>query len=122
MSNVTDIIMVVSQFDGIDDSGAMMPTIDQLDNFTECQLRPVSRVAGGDKHKHMRCDVFMAAINHLDVLGFLKCFYSIEWDSPECVQLMIKQEQEDIFTAHVPLSKEQVKRLLEYTELLGVCP
>jgi hypothetical protein len=66
-------------------------------------LVKVSRYAGGDKV--MQCDVFMAAINYLDLEGFLDAFRAVKWETPQCVQLMIKDEHDDVFTIYTPLVK-----------------
>ncbi len=50
----------------------------------------------------MQCDIFTAAITYLNIPDFLKYFYSIEWEIPECVQLMLKDEHDDRFTVYRP--------------------
>lgn len=108
MSSVTDIILVT----GIDDGAirdAAQPNADKLNawlnEFMVCPVNggalvKVDRLARGDKA--MQCDVFITAINYLDHEEFLAAFHAIQWASPECVQLMMKGEHDDLFTVYRP--------------------
>lgn len=98
MSVVTDIILVTFLNDGAKRDNEH-PNADRLSAYLEREhdrdLQKVDEHAGGDKM--MQCDVFMAAINHLDKDEFVKLFRSIEWEWPEKTQLMIKGEWDDRF-------------------------
>lgn len=103
MSVVTDIILVT----GIDDGGAEdeHPNADRLSAYLEREhnghhLLKTDGHAGGNKA--MQCDVFMAAINFLDHDAFVEWFRSIEWESPEKAQLMLKCEDCDRFEIFTP--------------------
>ena len=81
-----------------------IPNVDKLNSYFErygrgIKLNKVDGFAGGNKA--MQCDVFMAVINYLDP-KFIEFFYTIEWEMPECVQLMLKGEDDDIFKIYVP--------------------
>jgi len=60
----------------------------------------VDDFAGGGKA--IQCDLFIAAINHLNISEFLEEFYQIEWEAPEYIRLMLKDEQEERFSIYVP--------------------
>ncbi len=104
MSVVTDIILVTF----IDDGAAIEeehPNADKLSAYLEKThgqpgLIKADQHAGG--RKAMQCDVFLAAVNWLDKDAFLDWFKAIEWDMPECVQLMLKGENDDAFTIYTP--------------------
>ena len=50
--------------------------------------------------KAMQCDVFVAAINYLDREGFLTAFNAVPWEYPECVQLILKGEHDELFAVY----------------------
>jgi hypothetical protein len=52
--------------------------------------------------KAMQCDVFLTAINYLDIEAFVEVFRGIPWNVPECVQLLIKDEHDELFTVYLP--------------------
>jgi len=56
----------------------------------------------GDE-KNMQCDFFMCTTDGLDAAGLIELFNSIEWQDPDCVQLMLKHEQDDAFSIHTPV-------------------
>ena len=88
MSAVTDIILIVAN--------------DDSDNFkAEFGLQRVDKHAGGDKA--MQCDVFMSAMNVLTVepSDIVAWFHTINLYAPECAQLLIKEEHEDVFSVYV---------------------
>ncbi len=103
MSHVTDIILITFIEDG-GKFGSQNPNADKLIEYLEENhqraLNKIDSAAGGDKS--MQCDVFAGAINHLYIEKFLDHFKKIEWENPECVQLLIKDEHEDIFTIYTP--------------------
>jgi hypothetical protein len=57
--------------------------------------------AGGNKA--MQCDLMLAAINYLDEEDLLERFNATAWLSPDCVQLMLKGEEDDTFTVYSPI-------------------
>ena len=105
MSNVTDIILIAMIDDGISDN-SNKPNADIINtyikkNFHGCELVKVDPYAG-DK-KSMQCDIFMCAVNGLDTEELIEIFNSIHWQQPGCVQLMLKEQQEDAFSIHTPV-------------------
>jgi len=104
MSHVTDIILSTMIEDGAK-RDEEHPNVDQLngyliENYGGCFLVKVDDKAGGGKA--MQCDLFIAAINHLNIPKFLKEFYKINWEAPEYVQLMLKDEHDERFSTYEP--------------------
>ena len=104
MSHVTDIILSTMLGDG-DAKELRYPNAGMLSeylkkNYDGYELVKVDGLAGGGKA--MQCDLFIAAINHLNIPQFLEAFFSIEWEAPEYVQLMLKDEHDDRFTVYTP--------------------
>lgn len=104
MSHVADIILTTPIEDGGKKDGDS-PNVDVLINYLRVEYHleerpksPLEKVdghAGGDKA--MQCDVFIGAINYLDINGFIEVFKSIKWEYPEDIQLLIKDEHDDKF-------------------------
>ena len=106
MSHVTSIVLITATEDGAE-ADDEHPNVDQLNSFFQnnghaqgIQMSQVDSYAGGGKV--MGCDVFMAGINHLNTDEFLEAFYSIQWEAPEYVQLMLKDEHDERFTTYEP--------------------
>lgn len=103
MSHVTDIILVTGIEDGAKHQNEH-PNADYVSEYLEkehnCKLNKVDQYAGGGKK--VQCDVFMAAINYLNIPLFVEHFYSVKWSYPELVQLMIKDEHDEKFTIYEP--------------------
>ncbi len=103
MSNVTDIILSTAIEDGASKQDEH-PNVDLLNAYIKKEhnwaLIRVDQYAGGGKK--VQCDVFMAAINYLNIDEFVKHFHTISWECPECVQLMLKGEHDDKFTIYEP--------------------
>jgi hypothetical protein len=89
MSRVTDIILATRYEEDA--------AIDCLQQTLGCALIRVDDRGGG--RKIMQCDVYLAAVNHLDIETFVAAFKAAPWHDPDCVQLMLKDEEELIFTA-----------------------
>jgi hypothetical protein len=97
MSHVTDIILVTM----IEDSEGVA----QLNAWLEANhgfphLKEISDHAGGNKG--VQADVWMAAINYMDIPAFVAAFKAAPWQFPECAQLMLKDEHEERFTVYLP--------------------
>ena len=105
MSQVTDIILIT----GIDDGGRedCHPNVNILTTETDVGFVKVSDTTGGNKH--MQADIFLSAMNYLDKDNFINIYRSIDWEYPECVQLYLKREYDDIFES-IPLLITQTKR------------
>lgn len=91
MSRVADIILLTF----IDEPSVAKAQQWLADNKWP-QLVEISGHAGGNKA--MQCEVWAAAINYFDIDAFAKVIASIEWESPEFVQLLVKDEHEERFT------------------------
>ena len=104
MSHVTDIILSTMIRDG--SSGKEIhPNVDQLNNYLSENYGGWILIKGDDKDgsgKAMQCDLFIAAINHLNIPKFLEAYRAVEWEAPEYVQLMLKDEHDDGFTIYGP--------------------
>lgn len=101
MSIVTSVILVTAMNDGNDNDDSYV-SVDKLNRWLletrgrACdQLERVSQHAGGGKC--MQCDVWMGAFNMLDEEAFARAVQAIDWSHPDCVQLMLQSEQEDLF-------------------------
>ncbi|MNQ14503.1 hypothetical protein D3C85_274570 [compost metagenome] len=70
-------------------------------------IQQVDDQAGG--HKAMECEVYLIATNMLDRDAFLFMFNASRWEYPECAQLMMKHEQEDVFTTYIAADFEELK-------------
>lgn len=105
MSHVADIILITAIDDGLGWRPAGSTNAEILsaylsDRYNGATLKQVDDFAGGNKQ--MQCDVFMAAINALDIGGLVHAFLSADWESPESALLMIKDENDEAFTFHRP--------------------
>lgn len=96
MSKVTDIILITSTDDCGNGVNEMQGYLKE--NHNNVSMRKVSALTGGNKH--FQADVYMAAINHLDVDKFLSLYDTVVWENVRSVQLMLKEEEDDIFTIY----------------------
>ena len=101
MSSVTDIILVTALWDGSTDFKAdPHPNVDSFIKYSGVTLEVVK---GAFKNsKVIQCDLFIAAMNYYNEERAIDALNKVEWESPECVQLMMKGEHEDIFTIYTP--------------------
>ena len=69
MSNVTNIILITGIEDGYTGEGSAVPNFDKLNVYLQSkydiEFNKVDKMAGGNKY--MECDVFMIAVNHIDI-------------------------------------------------------
>ena len=93
MSEVTDIIITTF----LDDGGSLDDhlNIDILSGKTGIYFVKASDETGGNKQ--MQADVFLAAVDYMEEDNFVKIFKTIIWEYPECVQLYLKREYDDLF-------------------------
>ena len=98
MSHVTDIIIVTM----LDDGGGedCHPNVDLIAEKAGIWFEKASDKVGGNKA--MQADVFLAAVNCLDIDNFVSIFGSVKWEYPDCVQLFLKDEHENVFTVYNP--------------------
>lgn len=104
MTCITNIIITTAIQDGAwmnSDHGSIDVLNDYLHkHYQGTRLHSVYEHAGG--RKHMSCDVFMAAVDYLDVDEFIECFHRVPWDKPNQVQLFLRPEGQDLFETYQP--------------------
>ena len=90
MSHVTDVLLLAS----LEDSG-VQKVQQWLEENKWPKLVEISDHAGGNKA--MQCEVWAAAINYFDIEAFAAAVKSIEWEYPDSVQLLVKDEHDEWF-------------------------
>lgn len=102
MTCITNVILTTSIHDGAwmnSDYGSVDILNDYLYNqYQGSRFNCVAGHSGGNKP--MSCDIFIAAIDYLDVEAFIALFYQVSWDRPEEAQLLIRTEGQVTFTAY----------------------
>ncbi len=96
MSKVANVILITTIEDGAHREGEH-PNVFHLNDFLLAQGYPtgMSKVdchGGGDAV--MGSDVWMGAFKDLNVEGFKDIFEAIDWEDPQTLQLLIKDEAE----------------------------
>ena len=66
---------------------------------------------GGNKHPE--CNLLAGAYNHLDLQSMLEHIQALEWESPELVQLFVKEEEEATFCVYM-FRDGRLTRVLPY--------
>lgn len=108
MSHVTDILLCTAIADGAKGTEEH-PNADALSahlaqrHGAACSLAKIDGHAGGNKA--IQADVFAAAVDYCDIDALVAAFYAIPWESPECAQLMVKDENWDAFEVHLASAK-----------------
>lgn len=106
MSHVTDIILMCSlaeeTADGPGTTDGPTPAIEKLNAWLKESGRPplvrLDSAAGGNKAFQ---GIFAAAaFNDLDIPEFRSAVASVEWESPDSVQIAIKDEHEETFSVY----------------------
>lgn len=97
MSYVADLIL--TEFDS-DFEGPPCQSVQNINAWLAAEhsgseFKPVDDYAGGTKGMQIR--VWLAAVNYLDVEGLEKIVREQTWDFVECVQLLLKNENDDRF-------------------------
>ena len=69
-----------------------------LETDHHAPLVDVQQHAGGEKY--MATPVLLGSFNHFDTEGFLGFLAALPWGSPECVQVLEKDECVDVWTLH----------------------
>lgn len=79
--------------------------LSQINKF-EINNKPFKMISINDKKlpsawyggtKYMECCIFMGAYNYLNLNEFIDHLKSIEWEDPEDVQLIVRNQNEDRF-------------------------
>ncbi len=100
MSKVTDIILITEIKDNICGVPIIRTSIDVINDYLkgiyngQCLVQ-VDQHSGG--RKATQADVFMASINRFDTVQFLNYLDTVVFESPDSVQLLIKEENQDSF-------------------------
>lgn len=108
MSRVADVIIscsLLEEFGGDDPDGRAVPALTILNGWlrekgksAEQGLVRVDDYAGG--FKAMQCVIAIGAFNYLDIGAFLKVAWSLNWGDPQGVQIMIKDEEDELFSVY----------------------
>lgn len=105
MTCITNLILTTAIQDGAwmnSDTGSVDILSDYLcKNYQGTRFFDVEPHAGGNKR--MSCDVFMAAVDYLNVEEFIELFKQVNWEKPDEVQLMVRKEGDNTFTSYQPI-------------------
>ena len=96
MSHVTDLIFIAECFyDPDDDSFLTDYNFTRVDDYvTGCR-------------KAMQCDMYIATMNYGDIEMLVEEFMALEFDIPECAQLLVKDEHDFKFKVYDRKVEEQ---------------
>ena len=128
MSVVTDLILVTSPGEsrGIEPNHGLIILNNYLSqNHPGCKFESVADSAGGNKA--MQRDIYLAAINHLNVLEFIKVYKDSYWFWPEAVVLLLGTEDDDVPQIHLRVAstenelnaKKLITQLVNLAIMLG---
>lgn len=106
MSWVTDVLLTVNLEEKFDDDFNQQEICEALDNINAWlaksdhgkldELSPHVESSG-----HMiQCHVYGGAFNFLKIDEFVTLVLSQKWKRPDSVMLLIKDEEQDVFTVH----------------------
>lgn len=104
MSTVTDIILICGTSADQDNARRFGEALDLHSVSKGKPLAQVDEHAGGSHA--IQADVWMGAYNYLDEEEALKVFYSLVWEDPNEIQLLMKYEDWDRFKVFVPEIKQ----------------
>lgn len=100
MSHVADIILITSGVEHDYQNGGWL--VDRLNEYLQKEhdvgMARVDGDAGGDKG--FQANVWMSAINYLNIAEFVALFRSLRWQLPDLATLLIKDEHDDSFTLY----------------------
>jgi hypothetical protein len=91
MSHVADVLL----FTPISEAGVAEVQTWLRDNKWP-ELVEIGQEAGGNKC--MQVEVWAAGINYFNIQGFVAACQSVKWERPAWVQLLIKNENDDVLT------------------------
>lgn len=94
MSTVTNMILATM----VDDASSFREDEGPLATLVHPGFVQVDQHAGGNKA--MECDVFMAAVNGLDLDEVLEKLRKVPWAFPEEVQLFVKEQDDENFRVY----------------------
>ena len=99
MSNVTNLLLHIGM---LEDEKAKIQEVNAY--FEQRQVRPLISLDdehlprgwyGGDKY--LECRLYVGAFNYLYLDEFIEHLKTITWEEPEALQLMVKEERDDLF-------------------------
>lgn len=99
MSYVTNLLLHISM---IENEQTRMQEVNTY--FHQRETRPLISVSdesiprgwyGGDKY--LECHLYLGAYNYLHLDEFIAHLKSIEWEEPEAVQVIVKEQSDDMF-------------------------
>jgi len=106
MSCVTDVLLTVNLEERFDDDLNETESCKALDNINSWLERHELGVLDElSTHvescgKAMQCHIYGGAFNFMEIDEFIAVVLSQNWQKPESVMLLTKDEEEDAFTIH----------------------
>lgn len=104
MSQVTNIILALSLFEGVEDD-TCYPWVDVINQWLaergNGKLQRVDALAGGVKE--MEAAVFIGAFNYLDIPKFIKAVDACDWEDRDGLSLFMKDSEAARFVDITPL-------------------
>ncbi len=99
MSYVCNVVLLMGV---MEERGDTVPALDFINAWLEedGQGRLHRADQYGTNRKVMEVTVALGAFNYLDVEGLLSTFQSAPWEDPESVQLLIRNQDDDLFIEH----------------------
>jgi hypothetical protein len=100
---VSDVTNLIFAFSGVDEDLRKMDEVNTY--FVDKGTKPLVSVDderlprawyGGSKS--LECELYLGAFNHLDLDEFIKHVRTISWRVPECVQIIVKEQEDMKFT------------------------
>ena len=106
MSVVTSMIINVGYMnDDYDYNGKGSKTFDAVNELLRGEGFPPFNRTNNDHawsggNKSMQCEIWAGAFNHFRTTDFLSAFFAIPWESPNDLQVMVMEEDDNTFTIH----------------------
>ena len=106
MSRVTNVIITTESCDDCN-LQLLNEAVKRMPGYTAgTEFQDLDALSGGDKH--LECNIYVGAFNHLSVRSFCEAVASVLWNHPETVQVFIKEEEAEGF---VELRASDFRRL-----------
>jgi hypothetical protein len=106
MSWVTDVLLTVNLEERFDDDYNALESCEALDKINAwLETRELGKLDELSSHvlsggKAMQCHLYGGAFNFMKVDEFITLVLSQTWKQPESVMLLIKDEEQNVFTVH----------------------
>lgn len=103
MSYVHNVILVsgCGEYVEQDNGPDRYPAVEFIDAWLAENHRGGTLAYVGDRSnggKALECEVWVGGFNYLDVQGLIEVVRAAPWDNPDCVQLFVKEQEDDLFT------------------------